>query len=70
MAEDGVGDVTSEATVPEGTWGRGVVLAKGSGVLSGAEVARAVFDAPDELVRAAEGHVLAAGALVGTYVRE
>jgi len=44
LAEDvGDGDVTTEATVPSGAAGRGVLLAKSSLVLAGLDVAAAVF---------------------------
>jgi len=48
LAEDvGAGDLTSQAVVPEGSRARGVVIAKANGVLSGLEVAAAVFAAVD-----------------------
>lgn len=68
LVEDGTGDVTSEATVPEGTWGRGVLLAKGSGVLSGAAVAEAVFERVDPAIaytpRLDDGDRLVPGATI------
>jgi nicotinate-nucleotide pyrophosphorylase (carboxylating) len=46
LAEDvGSGDVTTQATVPAGTRGVGVLLAKSDLVVAGLEVARAVFTA-------------------------
>jgi nicotinate-nucleotide pyrophosphorylase (carboxylating) len=46
LAEDvGSGDVTTQATVPPGARGRGVLLAKSSLVVAGLEVACAVFRA-------------------------
>jgi nicotinate-nucleotide pyrophosphorylase (carboxylating) len=44
LAEDiGTGDVTTLATVPAGTHARGTLVAKSSGVISGVDVAAAVF---------------------------
>jgi nicotinate-nucleotide pyrophosphorylase (carboxylating) len=44
LAEDlGSGDVTSKATVPSGLRGRGVIVARQDGILSGAEVVDAVY---------------------------
>ena len=46
LAEDiGPGDVTTAATVPQGTPGHGVLLAKSPMVVAGLDLARAVFDA-------------------------
>jgi nicotinate-nucleotide pyrophosphorylase (carboxylating) len=46
LAEDvGSGDVTTQATVPAGTRGAGVLLAKSDLVVAGLDVARAVFTA-------------------------
>ena len=46
LAEDiGPGDVTTAATVPQGTPGHGVLLAKAPMVVAGLDLARAVFDA-------------------------
>jgi nicotinate-nucleotide pyrophosphorylase (carboxylating) len=46
LAEDvGSGDVTTQATVPAGTRGVGVLLAKSDLVVAGLDVARAVFTA-------------------------
>ena len=39
------GDVTTAATVPQGTPGHGVLLAKAPMVVAGLDLARAVFDA-------------------------
>ncbi|HVL22899.1 MAG TPA: carboxylating nicotinate-nucleotide diphosphorylase [Thermomicrobiales bacterium] len=51
LSEDiGTGDVTSLATVPAGQMASGVMLAKAEGVLSGIEVARAVFQAVDPAI--------------------
>jgi nicotinate-nucleotide pyrophosphorylase (carboxylating) len=45
LAEDvGPGDITSSATVPPGTPGRGILLAKAPMVVAGLDLARAVFD--------------------------
>ncbi len=44
LAEDiGTGDVTTRATVPAGTRGRGVLLAKAAVVVAGLDIARAAF---------------------------
>jgi nicotinate-nucleotide pyrophosphorylase (carboxylating) len=52
LEEDlGAGDVTSEATVPEGARARGVLLARQELVLAGLEVSRAVFEALDPALR-------------------
>ena len=46
LAEDiGPGDVTTAATVPQGTPGHGVLLAQAPMVVAGLDLARAVFDA-------------------------
>jgi nicotinate-nucleotide pyrophosphorylase (carboxylating) len=46
LAEDiGPGDMTTAATVPQGTPGHGVLLAKAPMVVAGLDLARAVFDA-------------------------
>jgi nicotinate-nucleotide pyrophosphorylase (carboxylating) len=51
LSEDiGTGDVTSLATVPTGRMASGVMLAKAEGVLSGIEVARAVFQTVDPAI--------------------
>ena len=45
LAEDvGPGDITTSAIVPQGTQGRGVLLAKSAMVVAGLDLARAVFD--------------------------
>ena len=45
LAEDvGPGDITTSATVPPGTPGRGILLAKAPMVVAGLDLARAVFD--------------------------
>jgi nicotinate-nucleotide pyrophosphorylase (carboxylating) len=55
LAEDiGSGDVTTLSTVPEGTPGRAVFLAKAEGVLAGMPVVRAVYQALDPSVELAE----------------
>lgn len=52
LAEDiGAGDVTTAATIPPGARASGVMLAKSPGVLSGLEVAAAVFRRVDPSVR-------------------
>jgi nicotinate-nucleotide pyrophosphorylase (carboxylating) len=52
LEEDvGAGDVTSEATVPEGARARGVLLARQELVLAGLDVSRAVFEALDPALR-------------------
>ncbi|MDH7516425.1 MAG: carboxylating nicotinate-nucleotide diphosphorylase [Bacteroidota bacterium] len=57
LREDiGLGDVTTAATVPPGLMGTGVFLAKANGVLSGIDVAAAVFRLIDERL-AFETHV-------------
>ncbi|MRR10522.1 carboxylating nicotinate-nucleotide diphosphorylase, partial [bacterium] len=48
LAEDiGGGDITSNATVPEGACGLAVIMAKQEGVLAGIDVCRQVFLAVD-----------------------
>ncbi len=52
LAEDvGAGDVTTAATIPPGARASGVMLAKSPGVVSGLEVAAAVFRRVDPAVR-------------------
>lgn len=51
LAEDiGTGDITSLATVPEGTPSTGVILAKAPGIISGIEVAAFVFERVDPAI--------------------
>lgn len=51
LAEDvGSGDATSLATIPEGTQGEGVIVAKATGTLCGVPVARKVFAEVDPSV--------------------
>lgn len=61
----GPGDVTSEATIPAGRAGRGVVRAKAAGVFCGAPVAARVFRLVDASLRveprAGEGEAVAPG---------
>ena len=69
LSEDiGTGDVTSLATIPAERQARGVMLAKAEGVLSGVEVAAAVFRAVDTTVgftpRLADGDRLAHGTVI------
>ncbi|MFO7587681.1 MAG: carboxylating nicotinate-nucleotide diphosphorylase [Gemmatimonadota bacterium] len=66
LAEDvGAGDVTSRWTVPEGAAGAAEIVAKAPGVLSGVEVAEAVFRRFDPSLRVArcreEGDAVRAG---------
>ncbi len=71
LAEDvGAGDVTTEATVPEGAVSEARIVAKAEGVIAGAGVAEAVFhelDA-DTVVRAlvSDGGRVAPGTVVAT----
>ncbi len=52
LAEDiGAGDVTTAATIPPGARASGVMLAKSPGVVSGLDVAAAVFRRVDPSVR-------------------
>jgi nicotinate-nucleotide pyrophosphorylase (carboxylating) len=44
------GDITSDSVVPQDSMSRGVLLARGEGVLAGLEVAQYVFDAIDPTV--------------------
>ncbi len=69
LAEDvGSGDVTTRATVPAGTQGRGLIAAKQDGVVSGIEPAVATFLAVDpalDIARlAADGDRVSPGAPV------
>ena len=71
LAEDvGPGDVTTEATIPEGTAATARFLLKEDGVLAGLAVAERVFDAIDPDLRvvwtAADGDRQTAGARFGT----
>jgi nicotinate-nucleotide pyrophosphorylase (carboxylating) len=71
LEEDGAArDVTTVATVSPEARGRGVVLAKQALVLSGLDVARAVFETVDPGLsferRVAEGERVEAGTVVGT----
>lgn len=51
LREDlGPGDVTTRATIPEGAWGRGAIVAKAHGVICGLPVAAEVFRAVDERI--------------------
>ena len=66
LAEDiGTGDVTSWATVPAATRARGAILARAPGVISGLDVAAAVFARVDPTVEfrplAADGQRIAPG---------
>ena len=52
LREDiGVGDITSNAIIPENRIGKGVFLAKANGVLAGMEVAETVFRLVDDSIR-------------------
>ena len=52
LAEDvGPGDVTTQATIPEGATGEAVILAKAHGVLAGLPVAAEVFRRVDRGIR-------------------
>jgi len=54
LTEDvGSGDITTEATVPEGAWARALVTQKEPGVIFGLDAAAATFAAVDPRVRAA-----------------
>ncbi|MGQ9734650.1 MAG: carboxylating nicotinate-nucleotide diphosphorylase [Candidatus Bipolaricaulia bacterium] len=69
LAEDlGPGDVTTEAIIPEGALGEGVILAKAGGVLSGLPVAGEVFRRVDPEIlftpEAQDGEPVAPGELV------
>ncbi|GIV60355.1 MAG: nicotinate-nucleotide diphosphorylase (carboxylating) [Rhodothermaceae bacterium] len=71
LAEDvGPGDVTTLATIPEGTRATAAFLAKEDGVLAGLYVAERVFAAVDPAVRvhwhAADGDAVARGTVFGT----
>ncbi len=65
----GPGDVTTEATVPADATGRGLFLAKESGILAGATAAELVFAMvdPDTATtwKVADGNRVEAGAVVG-----
>lgn len=51
LAEDiGTGDITTIATVPDGTPANGVILAKEVGIISGMEVAAFVFERVDPTI--------------------
>ncbi len=51
LAEDlATGDVTSDATVSSTTNGRGTIIAKAAGIISGLDVAAAVFDRVDATI--------------------
>ena len=51
LREDiGVGDITSNAIIPENRIGKGVFLAKANGVLAGMEVAETVFRLVDDSI--------------------
>ncbi len=71
LAEDiGAGDVTTLATVPAGAQAHGVIVAKAPGVISGLDVAGAVFRRVDPAIayepRVADGQRVASGdAVVG-----
>ena len=71
LAEDvGAGDVTTEATIPEGTRATARFLLKEDGVVAGLAVAERVFAAVDPDVdvawTAADGDRLGAGSVFGT----
>jgi len=71
LEEDGAArDLTTLATVPMDARGRGVILAKQDLVLSGLDVARAVFEAVDPALvferRVGEGERVPAGAILGS----
>ena len=66
LAEDvGPGDVTTQATIPEGAAGEAIILAKAHGVLAGLPVAAEVFRRVDEGIEfrelAQEGEPVAPG---------
>lgn len=69
LSEDiGTGDVTSLATIPANRTAQGIILAKAEGVLSGVEVAAAVFRAVDPAIafapRIVDGDTLAHGTVI------
>ena len=69
LAEDvGPGDVTTQATIPEGVAGEAVILAKAHGVLAGLPVAAEVFRRVDRGIRfeelAQDGEPVASGDVV------
>ena len=71
LAEDvGAGDVTTLATIPEGTQATATFLAKEDGVIAGLAAAERVFAAVDETLRvewsAADGDRVGAGDRLGT----
>jgi nicotinate-nucleotide pyrophosphorylase (carboxylating) len=71
LAEDvGSGDVTTEATVPEGRAATATIRAKAPGVVAGLEVADRVFTAVDANIRirwhVADGTVVEPGSEIGT----
>lgn len=71
LAEDlGTGDVTTEATIPEGTRATARFLLKEDGVVAGLAVAERVFEAVDPALQvtwtAADGDRLTAGTVFGT----
>lgn len=73
LAEDlGTGDVTTEATIPEGTRATARFLLKEDGVVAGLAVAERVFEAVDPALEvtwtAADGDRLTAGTVFGTVV--
>ena len=73
LAEDlGPGDVTTEATIPEGTRATARFLLKEDGVVAGLAVAERVFEAVDPELQvswtAADGDRLQAGTVFGTVV--
>ena len=66
----GIGDVTSEATVPEGARAEGRFVAKESGVLAGVQVAERVFECVDASIsrtwNATDGAHVERGDVIGT----
>ena len=69
LAEDvGPGDITTQATIPEGATGEAVILAKAHGVLAGLPVAAEVFRRVDRGIRfeelAQDGEPVAPGDVV------
>lgn len=66
----GMGDITTEAVVPADLLGRGEFLAKESGILSGIEIARLVFDFIDHELKFTplftEGAEIKPGSVLGT----
>ncbi len=71
LAEDvGAGDVTTQATIPEGTRATATFLLKESGVVAGLAVAERVFDAVDPALAvtwtAGDGDRVEAGTTFGT----